>query len=813
MKAPLSWLSKYVDITLSPQELAHELTMAGIEVGSVNLIGEKWENDLLVGDVKEIVQHPNADRLKLATVGIGGQTNKTVVCGADNLEIGQKIAFANIGANLFDVKSGTHKELKPATIRGVVSEGMICSELELGIGLNHEGILVLPDDASVGSNLKNYLGDVILDIEVTPNRPDCLSMLGLAREISAITGAEIKEPELAYQQSDSKSKSRVAIQIHNTDLCKRYAATIIDGIKVTSSPKWLIEALLKAGHNSINNVVDITNFVMLEFGQPLHAFDLNTLTDSKINVREASGDERFYALNDEIATLNAPMLTISDSVEPVALAGIIGGKESAVSLQTTSILIESANFNPVNVRSTANMLGIATDASYIFERSPSIDLVPIALQRATKLILEVAGGTAMKGLIDIYPNKVSQKNIPLSNNKICKILGVELGKSEVLATLGVLGFDVKEQEIDGNQNTNNYELNIAVPYWRSDIAIPEDLVEEIARVIGYERIPPVMLTTPIPEFNPNLKPPKFELKELLASLGMMETISYPLSDLEALKLVEPALKEHSVVKTTNPMNSEMQYMRTSLVPSVLRTLSQNLKFLHGKPIRIFEMGRVYKYMRNVEKEVLPSEKEKIVGVLCGPRYYDSWLSGGENVDFYDAKGILELFFKRLAIDVNWGGSKNNVLRPQSSAGIYLDGIEVGMFGELKQEIADHFDIDTSVMLFEIDVNSVDNYLGVKTTDYYQINRFPSSERDISLVFDKSITSADVSSIISANKLVETVLPLDVYAGEGIPAEKRSITYRIIYRAVDKTLTADQVQRAQNSILKKLNEELGVASRF
>ncbi|SVC79463.1 uncharacterized protein METZ01_LOCUS332317, partial [marine metagenome] len=247
MKAPLSWLSEYVDITLSPQELAHELTMAGIEVAAINLIGDKWGNDLIVGDVKNIIPHPNADRLKLATVDIGSQSNKAVVCGANNLEIGQKIAFANVGANLFDVKSGTHIQLKPAKIRGVVSEGMICSELELGIGLNHEGILVLSDDVPVGSRLKDYLGDVILDIEVTPNRPDCLSMLGIAREIAAISGVKIDEPEINYQQNDIESKTMVDIKIHNADLCKRYAATLIDGIKVTSSPQWLTEALLKAG--------------------------------------------------------------------------------------------------------------------------------------------------------------------------------------------------------------------------------------------------------------------------------------------------------------------------------------------------------------------------------------------------------------------------------------------------------------------------------------------------------------------------------------------------------------------------------------
>jgi phenylalanyl-tRNA synthetase beta chain len=819
MKAPLSWLNKYVEISMAPKELAHELTMVGIEVSSVNLIGDKWENNLVIGGVEEIAQHPNADRLKLATVTIGGQGTNAVVCGADNLEVGQKIAFAEIGANLFDVKSGTYRELKPAKIRGIVSEGMICSELELGIGLNHEGILVLPKDAPLGGNLKDYLGDVILDIEVTPNRPDCLSILGIAREIAAITSSTIKEPEINYQQGEIEAKHKVDIQIHDTDLCKRYAATIIEGVKVSSSPKWLVESLLKAGHNSINNIVDVTNFVMLELGQPLHAFDFDKLNASKINIRRAEDDEKIDALNDENLTLSSTMLTISDAKNPVALAGIIGGKQSSVSEGTTSILIEAANFNSVNVRDTVNDLGVATDASYRFERSPSIDIIPVAIQRATKLILEVAGGTARKGIIDIYPKKETRKKILLSSEKIANVLGIKFDKNDVVSTLNILGFEAVELEDDPN-NGDDYQLNIAAPYWRSDVSIPEDLIEEIARIIGYEKIPPVMLTTSIPEFNPDLNPPKFVLKELMASLGMTEIISYPLTDLEALKLVEPSLNENNIVKTTNPMNSEMQFMRTSLIPSVLRTLSQNIKNSRGKPIRLFEMGRVYKYLSKEHDEILPAENEKIVGVLCGPRYHDSWLANGEDVDFYDGKGVLETFFNKLSLEVNWAMSGSNIMQKEAAADVvwkYPKNIQqakiIAICGELKKEVTDFFDIDMRVILFELDADLIANSIGLKTNDYYQINRFPSSERDISLIFDKSITSADVVAMICSHKLVETVIPVDVYSGDEIQEGKKSVTYRIIYRDEDKTLTGDQVERAQNSILRKLEDALGVVSRF
>lgn len=819
MKAPLSWLNKYVDISLSHQELAHELTMAGIEVDSINIIGDKWENNLIIGNVEEIVQHPNADRLRLATVTIGDGINKSVVCGANNLEVNQKIAFAEIGANLFDVKLGEYRKLKPAKIRGVVSEGMICSELELGIGVNHEGILVLPMDAPIGGNLKKYLGDVILDIEITPNRPDCLSVLGIAREIAAITNLPIKEPEISYLQSEIQAQDKVNIKIRDTDLCARYSATIVEGLKVGNSPKWLVEALLKSGHNSINNVVDVTNFVMLEFGQPLHAFDFNKLTNSEINIRRAKDEEKIDALNDENLELSSSMLTISDAEKPIALAGIIGGKQSSVSDDTTSILIESANFNAVNVRTTVNDLGVATDASYRFERSPSVDIVPIALQRATKLILEVAGGTAMKGFVDIYPEKKVKNKIVLTSGKIRKVLGISIDKDDVADTLNSLGFKVIELEGSATKE-GDYQLDITVPYWRSDISIQEDLIEEIARIIGYEKIPPVMLKTSIPEFNPDLNPPKFMLKELIASLGMTEIISYPLTDLEALKLVDTSLDENYVIKTTNPMNSEMQYMRTSLIPSVLRTLSQNIKNSRGKPIRLFEMGRVYRYFSGQDCEKLPKENEKIVGVLCGPRNHESWLASGGDVDFYDGKGILEVLFKKLALKVNWIASKNKITKEEAAADLIWEhplntenNQILGMCGELKKEVTDFFDIDSPVILFEIDADLISSSIGLKTSDYFQINRFPSSERDVSLIFDKSIISADIVNMISLHKLVEKVIPVDVYAGEEIKQEKKSVTYRIIYRADDKTLTGEQVQKAQNSILKNLKEELGVVSRF
>ena len=493
MLVPLSWLKNYVPVTDAPQELARRLTMAGVEIGDVDDMGANWERDkVLVGQVLTVDSHPNADRLRLPTVDLGDGETATVVCGAPNVAAGQKIVFAREGAMVFNARSGKIEKLKKANIRGVESAGMVCSVLELGMGDEHEGILVLDEDAPIGTPLVDYLGDAILDAEVTPNRPDCLSILGIAHEVAALTGQQVTEPEISYPEDGPDIESEVNIEIADPDLCYRYTASLLTGIKIGPSPQWMQEALTKAGQRPINNVVDITNYVMLEYGQPLHAFDINKVKDRTVIVRAAREGEKFVSLDGVDHELNPPMLTIADSQDPVGLAGVMGGANSEMTDYTTSVLLESANFSPINTRRTRNALDMNTEASYRFERGIRAALAPIALRRATKLMLELCGGQAAKGIIDLYPIDREPPVVSISRRRIRQVLGVDYTTSQIEKTLTSLGFEkgkepgglidlIEAVEAAPAADRNN-TLWMKIPYWRSDITIEDDLVEELSVV-------------------------------------------------------------------------------------------------------------------------------------------------------------------------------------------------------------------------------------------------------------------------------------------------------------------------------------------
>ena len=483
MLVPISWLKKYVPVTDAPDELAHKLTMAGVEIGDVEVVGDGWEPDkIVVGYVLEVNPHPNADRLRLPTVDIGGET-ATVVCGAPNVAAGQKIAFAKEGARMFSPRSGKVETLKRARIRGVESAGMVCSSLELGLGEDHDGILVLDDDAPIGTPLQEYLGDAVLDAEVSSNRPDCLSILGIAHEVAAINGVAVAEPGSSYAEEGDAIEDQVRIEIEDPELCYRYTASLITGVKIGPSPSWMQDALIRAGQRPINNVVDITNYVMLEYGQPLHAFDFDKCRDGTIIVRAAREGETLTTLDGEVRELRPPMLTIADSRDPVGLAGVMGGANSEMTEETNAVLLESASFNPVNTRRTRTALGMRTDASDRFERDIRSALAPVGLRRATKLIVELCGGTAARGIIDLYPKEAEREppTVKLSRSRIRQVLGVDYPTSQIKRTLESLGFEEAEQPgglIDlietleaGPSSERSDTFWVKVPYWRSDISI------------------------------------------------------------------------------------------------------------------------------------------------------------------------------------------------------------------------------------------------------------------------------------------------------------------------------------------------------
>ena len=816
MLVSLSLLRKYVPVSLTPRELAHRLTMAGTEIGAVNEVGADWDRDkVLVGHVLKVDPHPDADRLTLPTVDLGGGESITVVCGAPNVAPGQKIAFAREGARLFSSRSRRVEELKSAKIRGVLSAGMVCSELELGLGEDHEGILVLDEDAPVGNPLVDYLGDAILDADITPNRPDCLSILGIAHEVAAITGERVTEPDLSYPEAGGPIEDQVRIEIADPDLCHRYTASLVTGVKVGPSPRWLQDALTRLGQRPISNIVDITNFAMLEYGQPLHAFDFDTIEDSTIVVRAARKGETLKTLDGETRKLDPPMLVIANSQDAIALAGVIGGAETAVGDKTTDILLESANFDPVNTRRTAAGLRLSTEASHRFERGIRAELAPLALKRATQLILEVAGGEAAQGIMDVHPGRKDPPVVKITRARIKRALGVDFDMPQVESVLESLGFQRRDPAKAASAGDEEQDAMWAeAPYWRSDIAIEDDLVEEVARIVGYDNIPTTMLSTPIPHHEPLSKRDMREgLKDLLAAAGMQEVISYSLTSLETLEAVGAVADGPEPIRVANPMSSEMQYLRTSLRGSMLNTLASNLRISRGEGLRLFEIGRVYLPKQEARKRALPDEREMLVGAVSGPRHPVSWLTGQADMDFFDAKGTLESALRGLGADVEYEPADDPVMHPGKTAGLVCNGRDVGVIGEVHPRALARFDLgDSPVAMFEIDLDALHGALPEGTGSFSGTARFPESERDLALIVDGAVPSSNIQAIIQQHKLVVRSSPFDLYAGEGIPADKKSIAYRVAFQSATGTLTAEQVDRAQADILRRLQREVGAELR-
>ena len=624
MLIPLSWLKEYVNVDLPPAELAHRLTMAGVEAGGIIEYGG-WTG-CCVGQVLNVEPHPNADRLTLCRVDTGSEEMQ-VVCGAPNVAAAQKICFARVGAYIYNTHSGKHENLKPARIRGVVSEGMICSELELGLGDAHEGIVVLPEDAPVGMDLDAYLGDTVIDLELTPNRLDCFSVLGVAHEVAAITGETVREPDLGYPEGDTPVADLATVSVADPDLCHRYTCSVIHGLKIGPSPQWLQDRLTRAGLRPINNVVDVTNFVMLEFNQPLHAFDLGNVKDRTIIVRRAAPGETLETLDGVQRELNPDVLVIADAHDPVGLGGVIGGANSEIGPDTTSVLLESATFNAYNNRKTAETFRLRTDATQRFEKGLRPELAPLALRRATQLIRQVAGGEIAKGIIDIFPDgDEPYPKVPLTLKRLKQVLGMELELDTAAVVLQSLGFVT--------ETTGPGRLETTVPYWRNDIAIEEDLIEEVVRIIGYDAVPTTMMSTPIPYHRPEpMTELKVRVREALASAGLQETISYPLVSLDSLEIVQQLGVNSPPLRVANPMNAGQEYLRPTLRASLLQTLRYNQERL-DMPFRFFEAGRVFL----PRTDDLPEEREMTAGVVCGLRTEPSWLEQAEYLGFFRRQG-------------------------------------------------------------------------------------------------------------------------------------------------------------------------------
>lgn len=793
MRVPVSWLKEYVDIDISPGDLAHRLTMAGSEVGAMETIGG-WEN-ISVGEVLAVEPHPQADRLRLATVNLGKES-LTVVCGAPNVAAGQKVPFARVGAELVDADSGKTLKLKKVKIRGVESAGMVCSERELGISDRHEGIMVLPPDAPVGTSLSDYMGDTILDLDITPNRPDLLSVLGLAREVAALTGKEMNPPDTTYEEMVEPIEGKASVEIADPDLCPRYCASLITDVKIGPSPPWMQQRLTAAGMRPINNIVDVTNYVMLEFGQPLHAFDFENIADRRIIVRRAS-NEKMHTLDGTARDLSNDMLVIADGMGPVAVAGVMGGAESEVAGATTSILLESANFNPASIRHTSSTFKLRSEASLRFEKGLSPELPLPALKRATQLIAELSGGKIARGVIDVYPGKQAMKPVSLTARQVERILGVSIPIERTMSILESIGF--------GCTQTDPEEFTVEIPYWRTDVGLAEDLVEEIARIIGYDELPITLPSGAMPEFEPDpIRTLKEKTQDVLVGCGMQEVITYSLTSISMLNKIAA---DPTPLKVANPITLDQEYLRTTLQPGLLKTLSANEKHEEDN-VLLFEVGKVY----IPRKEDLPQEREIACGVLCGNRLGNFWRGESELLDFFDAKGIVETLIQHLGATAVFAPSDNSTLSPGRQAAVVVGDDDVGILGELHPRVAESFDIATRpVCLFEIDLEKL---LPATTSPlvYSPIPRFPTSLRDIALVIDMGTPAQRIVDIIQSFPLVAEVNIFDVYTGEQVPKGKKSLAFRIIYQSPERTLTDDEVNNVQQQILDSLAKELGATLR-
>jgi phenylalanyl-tRNA synthetase beta chain len=800
MKISLKWLKDYIDLTVSSNDLANRLMMSGNEVKAVETKGANWDH-VMIGQILAVNPHPNADRLRLATISTGKEEH-TVVCGAPNLNIGDRIVFATLGAELNDGHTGQRIRLKPAKIRGVESKGMICSEMELGISQNHEGILVLPADAPLGAALSDYMGDTVIDLDVTPNRPDCLSVIGIARETSALTGSSLHIPAVSYAESGDPVEEYISIEIQAPDLCRRYCATLIRDVTIKPSPQWMQDRLIASGMRPINNIVDISNYVMLEYGQPLHTFDYDKISGKKIIVRRAREDERLVSLDGVDRHLNPGMLVIADAARAVAVAGVMGGANSDVTEETQNILLEAASFNSVSIHYTGDTLGLQSESRYRFERGIAGGLTLPAVKRATQLLVELGGGKAARGWMDICPVREEVKPLQFSFDKTRRLMGIEFDHEQVVNTLVALGFEI-------TRTVSPDVIEVNTPYWRSDIHREVDLIEEVSRIIGYDKIPSTLLAEPLPHLNPD---PIFDLKRHLklglTAEGYSEILTFSLVGRESLEKLsaDRKLNGPEPLRVINPMTEDMAVLRTSLRSALLSAFAANRRFTEDS-IRLFETGKVY--LRTGKGQ--PDERETLCAIMGGLRFARSWQDKDNNIDFFDVKGSVEGLLYRLGLEAIFEKSRDNGLHVNKQADIMVKGQRIGSLGEVHPAVQTAFDITEPVYLWEIDLKSlVALTSGVKT--YKPVPRFPSIVRDLALIVDYDITHQTLKKLFQDSPLVEQVEIFDVYSGEQVPQGKKSLAYRLSYRSNSHTLTDEEVNQVQQEIVDRLKSGLGAVLR-
>jgi phenylalanyl-tRNA synthetase beta chain len=863
MKVPLTWLKDFVDITLPLDRLVERLTLAGLEVESVSQIGEFWDRDkIFVGQVLEVRRHPEADRLVLARVEYGTGIPITVVTGAPNLypfvgrELagqGPKVAFALTGARLVDGHSEERRivRLKPSKIRGIPSEAMCCSEKELDLGDSHEGIILLPADAPVGMPLLDYLGDTVLEFEIKGPFGHLQSVFGIARELAALTDQALRRTVMTILD---RSPVRIepdadfaAIAIRNPDLCPRYSAALIERVKVGPSPLWMQQRLQRAGQRPINNVVDITNYVMLELGQPLHAFDYDLLRARaggrpSIIMRRAHDGEHLTTLDGVDRALDSGMLMITDTAGTIAVGGVMGGANTEVNDGTTTVLLEAANFNFLSIRRTTTLLRLSSEAGSHFGKGVDPELTIKALARAGQLLEVLAGGAVRPVYGDCYPGKPALRSIDLDPAYVNRLLGIEVPAEEQVRILRALEFGVTES--GGAKNllfpSSPPLLRVAVPSYRLDVSIPADLAEEIGRVHGYDRLPAALLQDELPPQRRNVALEGEEsVRNILSGAGLDEVITYSMIDIaDEARLsrgetsprksptpahVSPGGEDRTSsdlarnasplphVTVLNPLSADRAHLRRTLLPGLLNTARANLRFLDR--VTIFEVGRVYIPRPG---ETLPAEPRRLGALLVGPREASTWLAHDpESLGFFDIKGIVEELVARLGLpSVVWERGEHPALHPGRTARLLVEGTEAGFVGELHPLARAAFDLpDAPVAIMELDLDALLAPWGA-AMPMIEFSAQPAVYEDLALIVDEGVPAAQVADLIrqSGGKLLVDVRLFDVYHGDPVPPGKKSLAYALTFQAPDRTLTDDDTKKLRQKIVARLARDVGAVLR-
>lgn len=792
MKVPFEWLSEFVVIDMDPQDLAVKLTMCGLEVEGTEELEPSFDG-VVVGKIIGIDKHPDAENLVLCMVDAGMEM-LPIVCGAKNTAVGNKVPLATIGARL---KDGFVVEKKK--IRGIESLGMLCSERELGLSDDHSGIFILPDECTVGQWLheEDLVRDVILDINIPPNRGDCLSIYGIAREVGSILGQRAKLPIFSLEtDAQKKVKDLVSLKVLNTDACPRYVLRMINGISIGTAPFWMRNRIIKCGMRPINTIVDVTNYVMLELGQPLHAFDYHRIRGKRIEVRLADKESAFRTLDGQEQKLLQGDILICDGEGPVALAGIMGGENSEISETTQDVALESAYFNPLYIRKTTRRLGIKSEASLRFEKGIDIDNVGFAAERAVFLMNMISGGTVIKGGREVHEKK-ELKTLFITYSHINRLLGTHISQQDITTILRSIDLHIKKEGEEG--------LLISIPNFRHDINVPADIVEEISRLYGYDRIPATRPVSALSAQKRNTREVALNtVKEFFKGAGFFELINFAFfseKDIESF-LISPSDERSCSVSIKNPISREYAIMRTFMAPGVLKSIAYNIN-RGTKNLRFFEKGKVF----FLSKESAPYERFAICFAMTGREEEFFWRDKYSDYDFFDIKGIIEGLMGAFGVTFSLHKTTEPFLNPLKGADILADGIKAGWIGELREEVLKSYEIEQSIYCAELQFDIILEKMKFET-QYHPIPRFPQVTRDFSFFIDDSIpVGILIGKIRGASPLITSVGVFDMFK-----KEKRSVSFRVVFQSYEDTLKDETVNRLQEIIIKELTNIDGISLR-